>query len=76
MPKMTKKEAIIEQLTSIGFERVETKSTKYVALKRPETKKVFVGRKGGMRYGHNVSDSISISNPTACLAAMQKKYGR
>jgi len=74
MPKLTRQQAIIQELESIGFERVQSRSTKYVVLKRPETKNMYIGRKGAMRYGRTVSDSISINDPTAALVAMRRTY--
>lgn len=72
--QLTRQQAIVQELESVGFEQIPSRSTKYIVLSRPETKNVYVGKKGAMRYGRTVSESISLSRPTEALAAMKQKY--
>lgn len=73
--RITRQEAIVQELESIGFKQVPARTRKYIVLTRPETKNLYIGSKGAMRYGKTVGDSISIANPAAALAAMKQTYG-
>jgi hypothetical protein len=60
MPKPTLQQRLIEALiaTARGT-RVESRSRKYITLKRPDGSFSFVGLAGALRFGKTVSASIA-----------------
>ena len=60
MSKLTLQQRLIEALiaTARGT-RVESRSRKYITLKRPDGSFYFVGKAGALRYGKTVSASIA-----------------
>lgn len=71
--KMTKQQIICQQLMDMGFEEKETRSTKYRVFGRPEiSRNLYIGRKGAIRYGNNLSESMSMS--PKLITSLQKKF--
>jgi hypothetical protein len=60
MPKPTLQQRLIEALIATGRgTRVESRSRKYVTLKRPDGSFYFVGRAGALRFGKTVTASMA-----------------
>jgi hypothetical protein len=60
MPKPTLQQRLIEALiATAGGTLVESRSRKYVTLKRPDGSFYFVGKAGALRYGKTISTSIA-----------------
>lgn len=71
---MTKQESISSQLLDLGFQEQDTRSRKYRVFSRPETKNLYIGKAGAIRYGHTISDSMSMT--PRIIATLQRKYKR
>jgi hypothetical protein len=63
MAKETKREKVVALLLDRGCAEVESNSRKYRTFKSPNSadKYYFVGRKGALRFGKNVSNSSSLT---------------
>ena len=60
MARITLQQRLIEALIATGRgTRVESRSRKYVTLKRPDGSFYFVGKAGALRFGKTVSASIA-----------------
>jgi hypothetical protein len=60
MPKLTQQQRLIEALIESGRGTlVESRSRKYVTLKRPDGSFYFVGKAGALRFGKTVTASIA-----------------
>jgi len=59
--RMTKSERVIRYLKALGFRFAKTRSRKYIRLTDGRNRDYWVGRKGGVRVGQKLSDSISIT---------------
>jgi hypothetical protein len=60
MPKPTLQQRLIEALIATARGTlVESRSRKYVTLKRPDGSFYFVGKAGALRFGKTVSASIA-----------------
>jgi hypothetical protein len=60
MPKPTLQQRLIEALIATGRgTRAQSRSRKYITLKRPDGSFYFVGPAGALRYGKTVSASIA-----------------
>ena len=60
MPKPTLQQRLIDALITSGRGTpVESRSRKYVTLKRPDGSFFYVGRAGALRFGKSVSDSMA-----------------
>ena len=67
MGKQTQQDKIIKWFLSIGFTEMESRSGKYRQFKKAinwptHDYSYFVGRKGAIRAGKNISSSFSITN--------------
>ena len=61
MPKLTLQQRLIEALIASGRGTpVESRSRKYVTLKRPDGSFYFVGPAGALRFGKTVTASIAV----------------
>ena len=71
----TKTEGYIKELKRLGFQEVETRSTKNRAFTHKDLKNlIFVGRRANIKYGKNVSTSIGIRQPDKLLNHLQQKF--
>jgi len=63
---LTQRECIAASLQSFGYVSVPTRSNKYMAFATPAapTQIYFIGKSGGLRYGRNVSESVSVLETT------------
>jgi hypothetical protein len=60
MPKPTLQQRLIEALIATARGTlVESRSRRYVTVKRPDGSFYFVGKAGALRYGKTVSASIA-----------------
>jgi hypothetical protein len=60
MPKITLQQRLVDALVATGRGTVaESRSRKYVTLKRPDGTFYFVGPAGALRYGKTVTSSIA-----------------
>jgi hypothetical protein len=60
MPKLTLQQRLIEALIATARGTlIESRSRKYVTLKRPDGSFYFVGPAGALRYGKTVTASIA-----------------
>ena len=60
MPKFTQQQRLIEALIATGRGMpVESRSRKYITLKRPDGSFYFVGKAGALRFGKTVSASMA-----------------
>jgi hypothetical protein len=60
MPKLTLQQRLIEALIATARGTlVESRSRKYVTLKRPDGSFYFVGKAGALRFGKTVTTSIA-----------------
>jgi hypothetical protein len=60
MPKLTLQQRLIEALIATGRgTRVESRSRKYITLKRPDGSFYFVGPAGALRFGKTVTASMA-----------------
>ena len=60
MARITLQQRLIEALIATGRgTRVESRSRKYVTLKRPDGSFYFVGPAGALRFGKTVTSSIA-----------------
>lgn len=73
---MKKIEAYVEELKRLGFTAATTRSNKFLAFQHPElSNQVFVGREmGNVRYGKQVTKSMSILQPDLLLNKLQRKF--
>lgn len=73
---MKKTEAYIEELKRLGFTAATTRANKFRAFQHPElSNQVFVGREmGNVRYGKQVTKSVSILQPDLLLNKLQRKF--
>ena len=61
MPKRTLQQRLVDALVNTGRGApVESRSCKYVTLKRPDGGFYFVGKAGALRFGKTVSDSMAV----------------
>jgi hypothetical protein len=61
MPKPTLQQRLVEALiASTRGTLIESRSRKYVTLKRPDGSFYFVGPAGALRFGKTVSASIAV----------------
>ena len=60
MPKPTLQQRLVDALIASGRGAViESRSRKYITLKRPDGKFFYVGKAGALRFGRTVSDSMA-----------------
>ena len=60
MPKLTQQQRLVDALVATGRgTTVESRSRKYITLKRPDGGFYFVGKAGGLRFGKTVTASIA-----------------
>jgi hypothetical protein len=60
MPKLTLQQRLIEALIATGRgTRPQSRSRKYVTLKRPDGSFYFVGPAGALRFGKTVTTSVA-----------------
>ena len=60
MPKPTLQQRLIDALITSGRGTlIESRSRKYVTLKRPDGSFFYVGPAGALRFGKTVSDSMA-----------------
>lgn len=60
MPKPTLQQRLVDALIASGRGTpTESRSRKYVTLKRPDGGFYFVGKAGALRFGKTVSDSMA-----------------
>jgi len=58
-----KQERAIEILIKNGFKEVESHSKKYRVMRHPSiSKNFYIGKKGAIRFGFSISDSISLTS--------------
>lgn len=63
MVKETKQDKDAQMMLNRGFEEIPSKSKKYRAFKNPKRDILyFIGKRGTIRAGKNVSSSYSIGN--------------
>ena len=58
---MTKTEKLIIGAEKLGWKKVESKSGKYKTFEKDGYNKLFIGRKGAIRYGKNSSSSRNVA---------------
>lgn len=59
---MTKGQKILQQLLDDGCISEETTSKKYYKLSHPKLRKyIYIGKNGAVRYGKNISESVSLN---------------
>ena len=59
---MTKGQKIVKQLLDDGCKSVETSSKKYHKLSHLNLDRyIYIGKNGAVRYGKNISDSMSLN---------------
>ena len=60
MPKLTLQQRFVDALVASGRGTpTESRSRKYVTLKRPDGSFFYVGPAGALRFGKSVSDSLA-----------------
>lgn len=60
MPKPTLQQRLVEALVASGRGTpVESRSRKYITLKRPDGRFFYVGKAGALRFGRTVSESMA-----------------
>ena len=60
MAKPTLQQRLVDALVASGRGAViESRSRKYITLKRPDGKFFYVGKAGALRFGKTVSDSMA-----------------
>jgi hypothetical protein len=60
MPKRTLQQRLVDALVAAGRGTpVESRSRKYITLKRPDGTFYYVGAAGALRFGRSVSDSVA-----------------
>ena len=60
MPKLTLQQRLIDALVASGRGTpIESRSRKYVTLKRPDGSFFYVGPAGALRFGKTVADSMA-----------------
>ncbi len=60
MPKPTLQQRLVGAIVASGRGTlIESRSRKYVTLKRPDGGFYFVGKAGALRFGKTVSDSMA-----------------
>ena len=63
MKKMNKQDSISQQLLDMGFKEIQGRATRYRVFERPElSRKLYIGRRGAIRYGKTLDTSISMSD--------------
>ena len=61
--KMNKQDSISQQLLDMGFKEIQGRATRYRVFERPElSRKLYIGRRGAIRYGFNLARSISMND--------------
>ncbi len=60
MPKPTLQQRLVDAIVaSGGGTLIESRSRKYITLKRPDGSFFYVGKAGALRFGKTVSDSMA-----------------
>ena len=60
MPKLTLQQRLVDALVASGRGKVvQSRSRKYITLKRPDGTFYFIGPAGALRYGNTVSNSMA-----------------
>ena len=60
MPKLTQQQRLVDALVATGRGTiVESRSRKYITLKRPDGGFYFVGKAGALRFGKTVTGSMA-----------------
>jgi hypothetical protein len=60
MPKLTLQQRLVDALVASGRGTpVESRSRKYMTLKRPDGTFFFVGKAGALRFGKTVTGSVA-----------------
>lgn len=61
MAKLTVQQKVIDRLVELGWSEVASRSRKYRTFRKEEKQPffVFVGKKGALRKGKTVTDSMS-----------------
>jgi hypothetical protein len=60
VPKITLQQRLVDALIATGRGTiVQSRSRKYVTLKRPDGTFFYVGKAGALRFGETVSDSMA-----------------
>ena len=63
MPKLIQQQRLVDALVATGRGTlVESRSRKYVTLKRPDGSFYFVGKAGALRFGKTVTGSMAASD--------------
>jgi len=73
MKKMNKQDSISQQLLDMGFKEIQGRATRYRVFERPElSRKLYIGRRGAIRYGVNLATSISMNS--RLIVHLQQKF--
>jgi hypothetical protein len=60
MPKTTLQQRLVDALVATGRGTIiESRSRKYVTLKRPDRTFFYVGKAGALRFGKTATDSVT-----------------
>ncbi len=60
MPKLTLQQRLVDALVATGRGTIiESRSRRYVTLKRPDGSFFYVGPAGALRFGKSVADSMA-----------------
>ena len=60
MPKPTLQQRLVDAIVASGRGTlIESRSRKYVTLKRPDGSFFYVGKAGALRFGKTVTDSMA-----------------
>ena len=60
MPKPTLQQRLIDAIVASGRGTlIESRSRKYITLKRPDGSFFYVGKAGALRFGKTVTDSMA-----------------
>ena len=60
MAKLTLQQRLVDALVATGRGAIiESRSRKYVTLKRPDGSFFYVGKAGALRFGKTVADSVA-----------------
>lgn len=70
---MTQQQIRAQQLLDLEFTEINGKSSKYRIFIRPETRYIYVGKKGAIRYGNSISDSTPM-NADRLITTLQRKF--
>lgn len=73
MAQKTRKQMIMEALEWLGYEQINSRSSKYASYQMGgEGNKYFVGKKGALRVGLNASSSRSLTHKVDSILKRHK----